>query len=275
MTDYFAPSVLGPRPALPAGFEDWNGYRVPLAPAYEWRGLVDLAHANGFRLTAELLHKWRVWRLLPGPTAGGRRGAGRGKRQTWSPEALERVAWMSRWLAAGLTYDAVRLALWPRTPELELQRPADVSASVARFLLQDEKRHDSLLSPGGPWQKDAALTAYEEAIVIGEPGSQSVARLLTSTGLKEGDPNFSYYREFFRHLTLDKMQTHLSALPAEALQRFITEFRISTAADRETYEEIYWSNALGLTRIVVRRLYRFVLIEKGVIGKPPLVRIPS
>ncbi len=82
-------------PKVPDDFADWKGMRMPRARAFSWRDLVRVAAVNGFDLSHALVHKWRVWRFLPPPTAGGAVGRGPGKGEVWSKEAGRLVAWIS------------------------------------------------------------------------------------------------------------------------------------------------------------------------------------
>src|SRR4029077_1528378 len=127
---------------VPPGFDDWDDYRVPLPAAdFSWEDLVAIGAANGLVFGHELVLKWRQWRFLPAPRPGGSTGRGPGRSQRWSYEAAIRTAWLSRWQYDTLTYDVLRLAMWPFTPEIERDRPAEVRKSIAAFLGQDEDFH--------------------------------------------------------------------------------------------------------------------------------------
>lgn len=132
----------------------------PPKDGYTWRELQAVAGANGWPLSHDLLRKWRLWRFVRAPVADGRSGRGPGKRQTWSPVTARKVAWIARWLTDTMTYDVLRLAMWPWTPELERNRPLQVISSVKAFLRQDEQHEDVVLT-ANPRPEDAAAVSAQ------------------------------------------------------------------------------------------------------------------
>lgn len=271
MTDFLKPDFSGPRPSLiPPGLRDWNGYRLPPKQAsFDWRGLIEIAHANGFRLTHDLLKKWRVWRFLPGPTAGGATGAGRGKGETWPIGAGWRTAWISRWQADKLTYDVVRIALWLWTPDLEAHRARDVRHSLFNFVRQDEAFHGRFFDLLGEDFSDPSYDAYRDVILAGDSSLNDRQALLRTAGLNDDDPEFALNLPFMAYLNLDEMQRLFETATDQDVRTFIALFRASTAKYEAQVVDDFWSHPVGLARIIVREFYRCLLIDRGVLPANP------
>jgi len=261
MPDLFRLRYPSGRPgAIPTGCLEWNGYVVPEhGRVFRRDELLELAAANGHRVTADLLHKWRVWRFVPGPTAGGATGKGRGKGQTWSFEAGVRVAWLSRWLAASLTYDALRLALWRRARELD-DRLDDVMESAARFLEQDQEYHDRVLEL--PDLDDELVNAYLDVVYDGRVTQEGRRILLADAGVEPDDPGMAEARKFLPHLNFDGMQKAWAEVPDGVLRDYVASLR---AIPDPRLAAAFWDSPLGLARIVVRELHRFRLRRESAI----------
>lgn len=263
MPDHLALRFRGQRPAaMPAGLAVWNGYALP-APGRTFRRdeLLTIAAANGHRLSPDLLHKWRNWRLIPAPAAGGPTGKGRGKGQTWPEGAGWRVAWISRWLTDALTYDAIRLAIWPWTRELELDRPEQLAESIGRFLVHDRDFHDITWAAQSPATQEE-LDPYF-SLIGGDHRPGPVAGSLDIAGVMHSDPAFAEHKALFGRLSFDELLSTASTTDTEELVAFITAFR--SQLPEATLTSIFWDSPLGLARIVVRELHRFRLLREGVI----------
>ena len=160
----------GPRPAaVPPWAVEWRGYRLPRGRAFRRAALVEVAGANGYRLSHDMLHRWRVWDFLPPPIAGGPTGHGPGKGQTWSREAGVCVAWLARWQTDALTYDVLRLALWPFRAQLATTKPGDVQRSLVAFLRQDRDFHSRAQQAYGEAWPDGLETYLDVVEPMGAP----------------------------------------------------------------------------------------------------------
>jgi hypothetical protein len=265
MDDFLKPGYQGPRPsAVRPGFIDWSGYRLPRAATFEWRDLVEVAHANGLRLSHDSLKKWRVWRFLPGPTAGGATTVGRGKGETWPRGAGWRTAWISRWQADSLSYDALRLAIWLWTPAFEQSRADDMRRSAITFLKQDERFHARIYDEfGEELLANPEISAYQAVVMAGDSGRGERRALLRWAGLAEDDPRFERNLPFLERLNLDEMQVRLDSVTTNELRSFIATFRAATAHQHELTVQEFWGNPTGLARIVIRELYRYLLAKDG------------
>jgi len=263
--DFLQPVYRGPRPTTAGpGFVDWGGYRLPRAATFVWRELVEVAHANGLRLSHDLLKKWRVWRFLPKPTAGGASAAGRGKGETWPRGAGWRTAWVSRWQADSLSYDLLRLAIWLWTPGFEQNRADDVRRSVVNFLRQDANFHSRVYDEfGSELFANSQTTAYQSVVMAGYSEPEERNTLLDWAGLTEDDPRFERNLPFLERLNLEGMQSRLAVVTDDDVRTFIAAFRASTAHQQELTTEAFWGNPTGLARVVVRELYRYLLTKDG------------
>ncbi|MDA1004467.1 MAG: hypothetical protein O3B31_14170 [Chloroflexi bacterium] len=255
------------RPSLPnlaAGFQQSGEYRYAVATELRRDDLLEIARMNGFRLSRDLLKRWRRWRFLPGPTEGGPTGKGAGKGQTWSADAGHAVAWLSYWKAARISYDALRLALWPFAPEMDA-RLADVRASLQRFLRQDEQFQDEVMTNSLLSDSDRSLPAAYQSVLDGEGSRADRRQLLLDAGLSPDDPTFAPQLEFLTDLTFDKVTVTVTLVDEELLLRFITAFRKlqDTPVSRELMETAFLESPLGLARIVVREVHRFRLMQGG------------
>lgn len=241
----------------------WNGYVLPEhGRTFRRDELIDLAAANGQQLSPALLHKWRQWRMLPGPTPGGATGKGRGKGQTWPEGAGWRVAWISRWLSDSLTYDALRFALWPWTPELERDRPGQLIASLARFLVQDRQYHEVMWETL-PDHVREELDPYLW-LMDGDARPEIVRAALKGAGIGPTHPGAEPHARFVAHLSFDALSGTAARVTEAALRDFITAFR-SGFSEPEKLITIFWDSPLGLSRIVIRELYRHRLRKAGTI----------
>ena len=249
MKDAFAVRSPSRPAAVPDGCVAWNGYILPQrGRTFRRQELIEIALANGYRLTPELLKKWRLWRLLPGPTAGGATGRGRGKGQTWPEGAGWRVAWIGRWHTATLTYEVLRLALWPWTPEIERDQADQLARSVARFLAQDRIYHDAVLEVMDEPLRDQ-FDPYMALIYDGEVTPELTAAIGASEGANQS---------FLRRLNFDAMSAALDDVAPSVLSAYIAAFRSSLADRHAELIRLFWDSPLTLSRVVVRELYRFV-----------------
>jgi hypothetical protein len=265
VSDAFRLQFKGPRPAAPIdALVDWNGYRLP-APGRTFRAdeLRAIATANGRPLSAALLHKWRLWRFLPGPTAGGPTGKGRGKGQTWPEGAGWRTAWVARWLTDSLTYDAIRLALWPWTRTLERDRIDEVVRSLKAFVAQDRDYHDRL-SAVPSIQANPGAVAYA-ALMSGDTDpailDATVAGLKdsrTGLGLPPRDPRYRDIRGRIGQLSFDALEEDLARVDPVTARSYIAAFRESLAAHEQVLTAMFWDSPLSLARIVVRELFFWI-----------------
>jgi hypothetical protein len=226
-TDLFDPLThyVGARPPLPPDFIEQDGYRLPLAEARRQRDLLGVAAANGRWLTADLLHKWRLWRFVPAPVPGGPTGHGPGKGETWPPDAGWRVAYISRWLTDRFTYDVIRVALWPYTPELNTQRIDAVLASLRATVRRDNIFHHAVLDIGkdaGPDEirsrfadAPASLRRYVDAVLLGDACTRTLKALWEAEGLQGPPP------KWFGCINLPDLLDTVDRLTPTQLQAFM------------------------------------------------------
>ena len=258
MSDAFRLQFQGLRPAAPIdGLVDWNGYRLPAA-GRTFRGdeLRGIATANGRPLSSALLHKWRLWRFLPAPTPGGPTGKGRGKGQTWPEGAGWRTAWMARWLTDSLTYDALRLALWPWTRALEEERLDEVVASVRAFIAQDRAYHDRLAEVPSIGT-DPGAAAYA-ALMAGDTDPVVLDATLGDIKVGPRDPRYQDIHGRIGQLSFDALEQDLAQVDPTSARSFMAAFRASLAPRERTMTTIFWDSPLALARIVVRELFFWV-----------------
>ncbi len=240
----------------PDGFYEWKGYRLPFAvDAFTWEQLVAIAAANGLVVGHALILKWCKWRFLPRPQAGGSTGRGPGKGQLWSHEAGLRAAWLSRWQRGTLSYDALRLAMWPSTPALEAERPREVLVSVRAFFRQDQDFHDRKLGDFG-WLEDPLVDDYYAVVLAGESNHEQRVRLLIDAGLPRDDPDFERTAEFLKHLNFPTMRRVFDSIVEDDLRAFMAGFRTRFAGQADKLVDIFWSDPLHLARVVIRELFR-------------------
>lgn len=262
MPDRLALPFHGPRARpLPQGLVAWNGYALPSGEhPFKRAELLAIAAANGRSISAALLHKWRYWRLIPGPIAGGPTEKGRGKGQTWPIGAAWRVAWISRWLADTLTYDAIRLAIWPWTRELDEERIEMVRDSLSGFLAADVDFHD-VVWEALPTEAQVELDPYFSLITGGDRAA-IVRGALDIAGVADGVDR-ERHGALFRHLNFDELLETANTTTADELKAFIGSFR-SSLADRESVlTTIFWNSPIGLARILIRELHRYRLTTRG------------
>ena len=247
-------------PIVPSWTKRWNGYALPEpGRTFHRDQLIELAAANGFTLTHHLLHKWRVWRFIPGPTPGGATGKGPGKGQTWPIGAGWRVAWLARWLADSLTYDALRLCLWPWTRELEADRSDDLVASVRRFLAQDRGYHDRVierLQEGHDNELEKAIDYV--ALMFGDASTPTVDHAMESAGIRPGAERHATLEPFVRHLGFEPMGRRFASLTEPDILVFGARLRGNHQLERALID-IFWSSPLALGRVLVRELYWYLL----------------
>jgi len=235
---------------IPIGSVAWNGYVLPhRGRTYHRDELIEIAQANGYGLSSELLKKWRLWRFLPGPTPGGATGKGRGKGQTWPEGAGWRVAWIAHWLTATLTYDVLRLAIWPWTPELERDRADKLARSAQRFLAQDRAYHDSVLESMDEARRDR-FDPYVALIYDGDVTHELIAAMSASDVGNEA---------FLHRLNFKAMSASMGALTPSTLSNYAVAFRTSLADRHGDLVALFWDSPLTLSRIVVRELHRFMI----------------
>jgi hypothetical protein len=254
MADLFGARFRGPRPQVPDGFREWKGYRFRRPQLLRRDQLLQVAAANGRPVSPALLHKWRNWRLLPGPTPGGATGRGPGKGQTWPADSAWRVAYLCRWLNDQLTYDVLRVALWPYTPELDEDRIGQVAASLRAYLKQDSEYHNAVLGIRGDETADQILDqvpdtsrVYTEAVILGTAPTKALKRLW------EQEVPGELMRPWFKDLNLLELRGFVDDLPQRDLVRFIRERRPHYAtAERH---DMFWDNALAFARYVVLDLF--------------------
>lgn len=270
MADAFRLQVRGRKPVLyGANYFERDSYRFSRAQSFRWDDLVEIARVNGFTLTRPLLHKWRVWRFLPAPVAGGRTGHGRGKGQTWPIGAGWRVAWISHWLASTLTYDALRIAIWPWTPAFDSERIDDVSASLVKFLRQDEAFQRAVVDHTN-LDAHPEMRAYSDVVFSDDDAPLSIRReLLEASGAPDiNSPPFIDNIVFMKWLNFPDMHRMAEMVTPEVLREFIAQFRIGSAEREQLYVGIFWESPLGLARTIVRELHRFALMKEGKLKKP-------
>lgn len=264
MPDRFRLQVRGRKPPLNRGkFFENGGYRFGRAEAFRWDDLIETADANGFKLTRPLLHKWRVWRFLPPPVAGGRTARGRGKGQTWPLGAGWRVGWMSHWLAATLTYDVLRLAIWPWTPAFDTERARDVIESLQKFLRQDEHFQRRVMASTNVDEEPDART-YADVVLSPDGELSTRGELLQASGAPDFNSRaFIDNIVFTRFLNFADMRETADAVTPDELGEFITQFRAAPADQQSLYVDIFWDSPLALARIIVRGLHRYKLTKEG------------
>jgi hypothetical protein len=240
---------------VPADCIAWNGYVLPRrGRVFKRADLIELAGANGFQLSVALLHKWRAWRLLPAPAPGGPTGVGRGKGQTWPEGAGWRTAWIARWHADTLSYDVLRLALWPWTPELERDRAADLLAAIPTFVRQDEDFHDRLEAT----LSETDLEAVDPYVTLMREGQSGLAaEVLRRAGVKHGSDAMQKQQPFVAQLSFGVLKE--MPLDERDLVGFIRSLRTGLAQRQLTLIELFWNGPLSLARIVVREFLRYRL----------------
>jgi hypothetical protein len=260
--DRLALRIHRPRPTpIPSGLVAWNGYALPSASRpFKRAELLAIAAANGRPISPALLHKWRYWRLIPGPFAGGPTDKGRGKGQTWPIGAAWRVAWISRWLADTLTYDGIRLAIWPWTRELDEERIEMIRDSLSGFLAADRSFHAIVweaLSPEAQDELDPYLL-----LIFGDDRPAIVRGALDIAGVAH-EVDRESHAALFRRLSFDELEQTANETTPDELRAFIGSFR-SGLADREsTMTTIFWNSPIGLARILIRELHRYRLAVRG------------
>lgn len=248
---------------MPPGLVAWNGYAMPTTVRTHRReDLVAIAAANGLHLSPDLLHKWRYWRLVPGPTPGGSTGKGRGKGQTWPHGAAWRVAWVSRWLTDSLTYDVLRLAIWPWTSELERNRIEMVRGSIGAFLAQDQDFHARTWEKGLSEAEQDELDPYLN-LMDGDHRSGLVSATLSRAGITPDHPRLRRHEALVRRLSFDELLETAQGVMDEELSAFISRVRTSDADLRP----LFWDSPLTLARILVRELHRAHLDAGGAIQR--------
>lgn len=243
-----------PRSGPPAAVQ----YAWPIAEAYKSAQLVEVAQRNGYRLTPALLRKWTQWRLIPGPAAGGSTGQGRGKGETWSRSAARRVAWIAYWKAAGLTYDVLRVALWPSTPTLD-DRLGDVARSLKAFAVADQDRHDLGTLDD---VDDEDLDLYM-AWSDGRATDEQIRELVSRAGAR-GPQELDHHTSFLRAATPDEILETARLASTLDLTKFIGRFRIAAGQYQEYVNEAFLAYPLGLVRIIVRELHRWRVSETAI-----------
>lgn len=257
MPDRLAVTFRSSRPGLvPARCVEFNDYVLPV-PGRTFRRdeLLEVARANGHDLSADMLLKWRQWRLIPGPTAGGPTGKGRGKGQVWPEGAGWRVAWLSRWLANSLTYDVLRVALWPWTLELEDDAHVDqLIDSVARVLVQDRDYHDRRLTAMS-LKEQAELDPYV-ALMYGDPSPRSARAVLRDAGLDSGAENYGRRLSLVMQLGFEPMQAAFERSTPSDVRAFSK--RLRAKEDREKrLTDIFWASPIALARMLLREFYAY------------------
>jgi hypothetical protein len=280
--DYNRPA-LSPK-SWPKGLIDWNGYLLPpRGRTYRWDELIEIALANGYRLTPAMLHKWRVWRFIPGPKPGGFTGKGPGKGQQWPHESAYRVAWISRWISAGLTYDVLRLALWWSTPDLDGDRRiGEVQASLQRCLEQDRKWHsvqlnfDDLTADAKEESLDrmpegTESRIYTDVVVMGE--SRDDERRAAVKGSLPNSPPSEVESQlpFFERMNFDDMEETMATISTDLLRESIAAFRASTTSRCDELISLFWGSPLDLARVITRETHRYALLESGELLEPQVI----
>jgi hypothetical protein len=245
----------------PPGVVAWNGYALPSSTRpFKRSELLAIAAANGRPISPALLHKWRYWRLIPGPIAGGPTDTGRGKGQTWPIGAAWRVAWISRWLADTLTYDGIRLAIWPWTRELDDERIEMVRDSLSSFLAADRVFHDVVWEEL-PTEAQDELDPYF-SLISGDERSEIVRGALDIAGVAH-EVDRERHAALFRRLSFDELEQTANETTPDELRAFIGSFR-SGLGDREPIiTTIFWNSPIGLVRILIRELHRYRLAVRG------------
>jgi hypothetical protein len=242
--------------------------------------LIEIARANGYRLSPAMLHKWRVWRFLPKPTEGGPTGKGPGKGQSWPHAAAWRVAWISRWISAELTYDVLRLALWWSTPDLDGDRRIDdVQASLQRFLQQDRKYHylvlgiddstvDGLERTLDRMPEGTPARLYTDIVMLGE-STEGERRSALEQSLP-GSPasEVEYQLPFFERMNFDAMEETMATISPDLLRESIAAFRASTVTRRDEVVGLFWDKPLTLARVVTRETHRYALFKSRKLKVP-------
>jgi hypothetical protein len=231
----------------------WNGYALPArGRTFRRDELLELGRANGLCLSPALLHKWRVWELIPGPDPGGATGKGRGKGQTWPETAGWRVAWLARWQVATLSYDALRLAIWPWTRRLESDRRiCDVMMSIRRFVQQDREFHDRTWQDTLTRTEMGEVEAYNDLLMDGR--SSAAPEVLAEAGHPQGSDGFRRNIEFVRTLSWKALQE--MNLETMDLAAYMAWFRATVRED--DLITTFWDAPLSLARIVVREVLRY------------------
>ncbi len=269
MVDRFGAHNLTPKrplPPLPDDFVEWKGMRVPRALEFRWQDLVRVAAINGLPLSQPLLHKWRDWRFLPPPRAGGPLARGPGKGQIWSKVAGRLVAWISYWRNRRLTYDTLRLAMWPWKHTFDRERLTDVLASLRRFVVWDEKFQSAVLHKAErSGTRNEELDAYASVLFAWDepPIEEHRDRLLRSTPLPREHPEYESTREFLTHLTFDELQKTTARLKTEDVAIFIQTFRQRMGPHQQRLSDELWEDPLRVARIVVRNLQRYALATRA------------
>jgi hypothetical protein len=241
-------------------------YRFLPGETFHRDDLIAVAAANGYRLSPEMLSKLRVWRLLPGPTAGGKTGKGPGKGQRWPAEAARRVAWIARWRGLGLSFDTLRLALWPWTPELDGKPLADVLSSLRRFVAEDERLHQK--GYGLPRDREeyriperypdgSDNRAYIELVNYGDTDTDRTRRAIRGSDPDLSGREIESLIPFVGTLSIPALHSAFTNITVETLRHFIPTFRQKSPDDRDFLTLAFLHNPLDLVRLIVRQLYRF------------------
>jgi hypothetical protein len=252
---------------------DWNGYLLPPPRHYTRDELIEIARANGYRLTPAMLHKWRQWRLIPKAIGGGKTGKGPGKGEQWSHLAACRVAWISRWISAQLTYDVLRLAIWPWTVDLDLLA-AEMRSSLQRFLQQDRKytylvlgiddrTADGLERTLARMREGTPIRLYTDIVVLGESSDQERRSALAQSLPTSSTSEVEYQLPFFERMNFDDMEETMATISPELLRESIAAFRASTATRSDDVVGLFWDKPLTLARVITRETHRYALLKHG------------
>jgi hypothetical protein len=253
-------------------------YRFLPGESFHRDDLVAVAHANGYRLSPEMLRMLRRWRFLPGPVAGGKTGKGPGKGETWGTGAMWRVAWLARWRGFGFTYDELRLALWLWTPVFDSERLPDVGESVCKFARQYEAFHwtafqltgdedgSSVLDENYP--RGTAERAYIDHFLYENSDQRRMKQMLRLEMPDATDVQHDYYLPFVKKLSFWNIAQELKTVDTALLARFIQRFRGAAAPHQAMLVADFWNQPRSVASILVRELYHCALLERGKLVQP-------
>jgi hypothetical protein len=187
---------------------------------------------------------------------------GSGKGEQWPAETGWRVAYISRWLNDRLTTDAIRLALWPYTPELDT-RIGDVSRSLRAFINQDHSYHLAVLglpADADATQIDATMSIAPRPVQRYVQAIEGYASQHTLRRLWETEKLPAPMPRLMRRLNFPDLQDMASAAKAATLLAFMQARRQHFYSEEIALQ--FWNDALGFARVVLMGLSQYILEEQ-------------
>jgi hypothetical protein len=167
------------------------------------------------------------------------------------------VTWLARWKASGLSYDVLRLALWPGAPALDV-RLMEIVESLSRFAVADQDRHDlGTLDDVDDTDRELYLHWSD-----GWAEGDQIRELVSRAGVDDPEQQVQQIA-FLQTATPESILRTASEAASLDLAAFIYRFRVAAGQYQEPMNETFLTYPLGLVRIVVRELHRWRLSQSG------------